>query len=79
MSIEKDIQDYYIQMLQKYSIDFLRLKNQGHKGKSKGAYSYGVFQEGVDNNKYFPDLLFVFNWIKNKSESKLKLKWLLFY
>lgn len=61
MSIEKEIQDYYISMLQKYSIDFLRLKNNGQKGKSKGAYSYGAFREGHDNNKYFPDVIFCFN------------------
>lgn len=58
--IEKEIQDYYLKMCQKYCIDFLRLKNQGFKGKMASSKSYGVFKEGSPNDKYFPDMIFVF-------------------
>ncbi len=59
MTIEQEIQGYYLDMLQKYKIDFIRIKNAGHKS-ARGAYSYGVNPDGEDNNKHFPDTMFVF-------------------
>lgn len=60
MSIEEEIQSYYIKMLQKYSIDFTRIKNTAFKGKARSSYSYGVFKDGKPCDKYFPDVLFCF-------------------
>ena len=48
-------------MLKKYSIDFIRIKNQGFKGKSASHKSYGVWKDGENCDKYFPDVLFCFN------------------
>jgi hypothetical protein len=47
-------------MFKRYCIDFLHLKNNGHKGKSRGAYSNAVFDEPLDNNKYWSDFIFCF-------------------
>lgn len=61
MSIEKEIQDYYISQIKKNRIDFLRVKNNGQKGKSRGHHSNAIFDPPEDNNKYFPDILFCYN------------------
>ena len=58
-SVEKEIQDYYIKFLQKNKIDFFRIGNSGFKNKRKAALSYGVFENGVPCDKYFPDVIFV--------------------
>ena len=59
---EKPFQDYYIQILQKYSIDFVRIPNQAAHGKFASSKSTAVFEEKGDQSciKNFPDLMFCF-------------------
>lgn len=47
-------------MLKKYSIDFVRIKNTGFKGKAASYKSYGVWKQGESCDKYFADVMFCF-------------------
>ena len=58
--MEKEIQDIFIKRLQRKRIDFIRVKNQGFKGKAKSANSFGVWKDGEPNDKFFPDIMFPF-------------------
>ena len=58
MTIEQNIQKYYIGVLQKAKIDFFRINNRAFGGKSSSPKSYGVWQNtGEPCTKYFPDLI----------------------
>ena len=59
---EKIWQDYQIDILKKYSIDFVRIPNQAASGKFASTKSSAVFTDPKDQSciKNFPDVMFCF-------------------
>ena len=75
VKLEKEIQDYYMGILQKYAIDFIRIPNQATMGKFKSHSSKAVFDESKDQNclKNFPDVMFCFMGKVYQREFSLKI------
>jgi hypothetical protein len=60
MTIEQDIQKFYIDQLQKHKIDFVRIKNSTFKSKGGSPYTH-AFNDHFAAHKFFPDIIFCHN------------------